>query len=280
MTATEIRSIICPNCKKLISYDEPVCPYCGISKPGSKRFKLFARKGNLSSENIVAHIIYVNIAMYVISIVISHSNSGFSGGPFALMTPSNRSLMLLGASGTIPIDTYGRWWTLLSANYLHSGILHIFFNMMALRQLGGLIFREYGANRLIIIYTGGGIIGFFISYLAGISFTIGASASVSSLIGSALYYGKSRGGIYGEALFKEVSGWVIGLALFGLLVPGINNWAHGGGLVSGIIISYIVGYSERRRENIVHMAIALSSIIITLAILGWAIATALFYLSL
>lgn len=276
MTVTEIKSIICPNCKKLISSDEPVCPYCGISKPGSKRFKLFGIKGKISSGEIVSYIIYVNIIMYVISIIIVPSN----GNLFALMSPSNSSLMLLGASGTIPIDNLnGRWWTLLSANYLHSGILHIFFNMVALKQIGGLVLREFGANRLIIIYTGGGIIGFFVSYLAGINFTIGASAAVSSLIGAVLYYGKSRGGVYGKAVFKEVSGWVIGLALFGLLIPGINNWAHGGGIIAGIIISFIVGYSEKRRENILHVAIASASIIATLAVLSWAILTTLLYLN-
>jgi len=45
------------------------------------------------------------------------------------------------------------------------------------------------------------------------------------LIGALLYYGKSRGGIFGQSLFKQLSGWVIGIGLFGLLVPGINNWA-------------------------------------------------------
>ena len=77
-----------------------------------------------------------------------------------------------------------RFWTLVSANYLHGSILHIFFNMAALRQLGLLVAREYGVYRMFIIYTLGGIIGFFISYLASVSWTIGASAAVCSLAGS------------------------------------------------------------------------------------------------
>ena len=103
---------------------------------------------------------------------------------------------------------------------MHGGILHIFFNMTALVQIGPLVLQEYGLNRMIILYTLGSVCGFLISFLAGVPFTIGASASLCALIGALLYYGKSRSGIYGQNLYRQVLGWVIGLGLFGLIVPG------------------------------------------------------------
>jgi len=51
-------------------------------------------------------------------------------------------------------------------------------------------------------------------------------------------------------------GWIIGLILFGLLLPGINNWAHGGGIAAGIAVGFALGYEERRRETMAHRVIA------------------------
>lgn len=190
--------------------------------------------------------------------------------PFSMLSPDETSLLLLGGTGTIPIDRYGRAWSLLAANYLHGGIFHIIFNLMALRQIAPWVIQEYGISRMFIIYTVGGMCGYVVSYLAGISFTIGASAAVCSLIGALLYYGRSRGGAHGSAVYREVSGWVISLVLFGLVMPGINNWAHGGGIVGGIVLGMLLGYEERRPETPSHHALTLLCALTTLGVLGWA----------
>ena len=121
------------------------------------------------------------------------------------------------------------------------------------------------------IYTLGGVIGFVVSYLAGVPFTIGASAAVCSLIGALLYYGKSRGGAYGSSVYREVSGWVISLFIFGLIFPGINNWGHGGGILGGIVVGALLGYNERRRENHFDRALALLCGLATIGVMGWAL---------
>jgi len=197
--------------------------------------------------------------------------------PLTFLSPSDTSLFLLGATGTVPIDKYHRLWTLISASYLHGGVLHIFFNMAALGQLASVVDREFGVYRMFVIYTVSGIIGFLISYLAGVALTIGASASVCGLVGAALYYGKSRGGIYGRNLYRQISIWIILLFVFGLIVPGINNWGHGGGILAGIIFGYLLGYQEKKRENIIHKILAGVCAVVTLAVLIWAIGTALYY---
>ncbi|WP_298268245.1 rhomboid family intramembrane serine protease [Geobacter sp.] len=255
MSDAERRSILCPNCRRLISRDEAACPYCGTARPGSwLKNNPFTRSVG-SAEQLVKIIITVNVVMFVVSLLVSRRPSGM-GGIFTALSPDWRSLLALGATGVIPIDRYGRFWSLLSANYLHGGLLHILFNMMALRQIAPLVVQEYGAWRMISIYTIGGVCGYLVSYVAGVGYTIGASAAVCGLIGSLLYYGKSRGGVYGQAVFREVGGWVVGLFLFGLLVPGINNWGHGGGIVGGIILGFVLGYRERRGENLLDKFLA------------------------
>ena len=51
------------------------------------------------------------------------------------------------------------------------------------------------------------------------------------IAGALFFYGYTRGGIYGQVLYKQIGGWIVFLFIFGLIVPGINNWGHGGGIV-------------------------------------------------
>lgn len=229
--------------------------------------------GAMAGDRIVKAILTVNILFFGISLVL-HTSAGGSGG---FLSPGQGSLLLLGATGTYPIDYFGRYWTLISASYLHGGILHIIFNLMALNQIAPKVSGEYGSSRMFTIYTISGVIGYVVSYLAGVPFTIGASAAVCGLIGALLYYGKSRGGVYGNSVYREVSGWVISLFIFGLIFPGINNWGHGGGILGGIIVGAVLGYNERRRENNYDHALALLCGLVTLCVLGWAVFSAYSY---
>jgi rhomboid protease GluP len=190
------------------------------------------------------------------------------------LAPSDDSLFLLGATGYIPIGLFGRWWTVLTASFLHGGILHIFFNMAALAQLGPFVLSAFGAGRFLIIYILSGIAGFVLSYMAGVPLTIGASAGICGLIGAILYYGKSRGGYFGDAIYKQAIGWVIGLLVFGFIVPGINNWAHGGGIVTGILVGYLLGHEGKRSETMLDHALAGLAMVSTCAALLWAIVQA------
>ena len=273
MAKQQRRSILCPNCGKLISVDEPRCPYCAIQRPGSSLKNNPLMLLFRDPQQLVRGIIVVNVALFVISLVLKPTFASVSMNPLTFLAPDSSSLLVLGATGTIPIDRFGRWWSLLAANYLHGGVLHIFFNMMALRQLAPFVTREFGTYRMFIIYTVGGVIGFWVSYIAGVRFTIGASAAVCSLIGAALYYGKSRGDSYGQAIYRQVGGWALALFVFGLLVPGINNWGHGGGILGGILLGFLMGYEDKGRERLVHKSAAVICLIFTAAVLVWAVAS-------
>ena len=268
------RSILCPNCRKLISVDEARCPHCGTANPGSWWKNNVWTQGLRSPDQLIKVIIYLNVGMYIFSLLLDPLSSRVSLNPFSFLSPANRSLLVLGATGTIPIDQLHRWWTLVSANYLHGSVLHILFNMLAFRQLAPFVLQEYGPYRMLSLYTLGGTLGFVVSYLAGVPLTIGASAAVCSLIGASLYYGKSRGGLYGQAIYKQIGGWALGIFIFGFLVPGINNWGHGGGILAGIILGALFGYNERRREGVFHKILAGACMALTVAVLGWAAVSA------
>jgi rhomboid protease GluP len=277
------QSILCPKCRKLISKDEPRCPYCGIRRPGA----WWKNKFNIRGEDFpIRAILFINVGMYLISLLFNSRNLELSLNPLTVLSPDDRSLLLLGATGTLPILQMERWWTLITANYLHGNLLHIFFNMVAFRQLASFVLREYGPHRFVVLYTLTGIAGFWVSYLAAVPLTIGASAAVCGLIGASLYYGKSRGGVYGQAIYKQVGGWAIGIFVFGFLlsgisnwanVPSINNWAHGGGIAAGVILGFLLGYRERKQEMFWHRYLAFGCVLITVVALAWAIAIGAYF---
>jgi rhomboid protease GluP len=275
MNASQKRnSLLCPNCRRLVSRSAPACPYCGLKKPGSIwKDNIFTRISG-DDTSILRLILIANIVMFVLSLAIDPRATSFSGHPFGFLTPSNGSLLVLGATGSVPLFHYQHWWSLISASYLHGSLIHIVFNMIALHQLGPLIIREYGVSRTIVIYTLSGIGGYFISALVGVRLTIGASAAVCGLIGAALYYGKNRGGTYGSAVYRQIGGWAVGIFIFGLLVPGINNWGHGGGMLAGAAIGAVMGYQERVPETIRHKFLGTVCIIATGAVLLWSVVNA------
>ena len=118
------------------------------------------------------------------------------------------------------------------------------------------------------IYTLAGAGGFMASYLGSIPLTIGASSGLCGLIGALLYYGKSRGGQWGERVLKQTSGWIISLLLIGFIIPRINNWGHGGGFVAGVVLAWALGYDEKRRENLGDRLLAIVLAGITLLLLA------------
>ena len=269
MRQRQTPSMLCPGCRKLLNREAPFCPHCGMQRPGAW-WKRLALRGWLQDPNqVVKVLIGINAGMYVISLLVSPRSFQVSFDLLTTLSPSNQSLLQLGATGTIPIDHLQRWWTLLSANYLHGGILHILFNMLALRQLIPLVGHLYGINRLIVLYTLTGVAGFWVSYVAGVPFTIGASAALCGLIGATLYYGKSRGGLFGEAIYRQIGGWAIGIFVIGLLIPGINNWGHGGGMVAGALLGFLVGYRERGDEQPWHTMLAAVCMAATGLVLAW-----------
>jgi rhomboid protease GluP len=184
-------------------------------------------------------------------------------GILSMLSPTTYALILFGASGAYPVFGLGRWWTVLSAGWLHAGLLHIGLNMYWVWQMGPAITDIFGSARTVIIYTIGGIAGFALSSIAGqylpdlplihaAGLTIGASAPVMGLVGALYHYGRS-----GSSMVKQMAlSILVQVVIFGLLVPGIDNFAHLGGFAGGYLAStWLDPMGGRERGD--HMLIAL-----------------------
>ena len=263
-------SILCPGCRKLISRDEEVCPWCGLKRPG-RRFPNPLQRWSATPAEIVKPLIAINVAFYILSLLLGPITfHGFSN-PLNFLAPDNRVLLLVGATGSLPVFRLHRWWTLVSASFLHGSLLHLLFNMVALNYLGRITANIFGLYRFLLIYLVSGVVGFYASCLFGVPLTIGASAAICGLIGALLFYGKSRGGEYGRLVVEQVRGWIIGLVLIGFFLPSINNWGHGGGLLAGLGLAALVGYREKGPEGMLLRQTAILVTLVNLAILGWAV---------
>ena len=246
----------CPRCGKLISINSDQCIYCGLGKPGN--YLRIPVVNDLIADRIsfVQPITIVCVLLYVLAIVLDLSGTQiFGGGIFDMLSPSNRSLYQLGMGGLLPWQA-GRWWTLITANYLHASLLHIGFNLLWLRQIGPWVVELYGASRFWIIYTIAGLTGSILSTIAGTYFFVGASGAIFGLFGALLFYGRHRGGTFGSNLFRQMLIWVVIAFAFGFLGRGIDNWGHFGGLIGGIAAAWLLGYQERRRQSLSNHLLA------------------------
>ena len=121
----------------------------------------------------------------------------------------------------------GWWWTLLTAIYLHGNLLHLVFNLLWVRQLAPAVEQLFGTARLVVIFTAGGVAGFVLSNIASGAWTIGASGAVFGLLGAMVAYGRSRGGTFGTAVFRQYGQWRV--MYFGSHVLR-EQLGHAGGL--------------------------------------------------
>ena len=221
-------------------------------------------------------VVGATITLYVLSLLLSRSNIQ------SLLSPSTEILFLLGASGAMPVVVYGRWWTFLTAGWLHAGPLHVLFNVLWIRQLAPAVADLYGPARMIVIYTVAGIFGFMLSTLAGIylgnapfffrgaSFTVGASAPIFGLLGALVYHGRRTGSSHTSQSGLQ---YALFLGVFGLIFPGVDNYAHAGGFVGGYIAGLVL--DPLKPERVDHIVMAVLCLIVTAIALGASVITAL-----
>lgn len=157
----------------------------------------------------------------------------------SLLPPGNpTTLYRLGATGALPWAA-GRWWTPLTAVYLHAGVLHLIFNLLWLFQLGPLVGRLFGRSAVFLIFTAAGVCGAALSTLMGTPLTVGASGGVFGLLGALTYVGLVEGRYLGQ-LARRYGLMAAVLFLIGLLSPQVDNWSHLGGLLGGVIAAMLL----------------------------------------
>jgi membrane associated rhomboid family serine protease len=238
-------AVACSSCGR------PICPDCMTSTPVGMRCPECSRQktkvrtaATLSSD---PQLTYALIAINVIAWVAMLG----SGAP------------INGVGGTIyqhgalygPLVADGDWWRVITAGFLHAGIIHIGFNMYFLYFLGQIIEPMIGKLRFGLIYAvslAGGSFGALL--LTPNTPTVGASGAVFGLMGAAILAMRARG------IDPMQSGLGLTLLLnlgITFLIPGISKGGHVGGLVAGGIVGYLLfEIADRRRSAATPVLVA------------------------
>jgi rhomboid protease GluP len=263
-------SVLCTSCGVLVGVNDETCYNCGRRNPALWGWApaLRALGGDLG---FVPFVIGTCSVLFALTLLASGGNIGMNG-LFGFLSPSGEALFLFGATGPGVVVQTGRWWTILSASWLHGSAIHILFNMISVRQLAPAVAEFYGAGRMVIIYTAGGVAGFALSVLWGLylppipllgsgrGITIGASASITGLLGAIYYYGHRSGSSMARSYAAQS---IIFVLMQGIFLGGIiNNFAHGGGFLGGWAAARWL--DPLKPERVDHIVIALVCLVASL----------------
>jgi membrane associated rhomboid family serine protease len=147
-----------------------------------------------------------------------------------------------------PLVANGEWWRIITAGFLHAGIIHIAFNMYFLYFLGTILEPMIGRLRFALIYVVALVGGSFGALLLTPNTpTVGASGAVFGLMGAAILAMRARG------VDPMQSGLGVTLLLnlgITFLIPGISKGGHVGGLIAGGLVGYLLfEVADRRRRS-------------------------------
>ena len=258
---------MCPNCRAFVTSDDKICPYCQAQlgeRIIDRRAPSDLLGGLIPHQRFVTTLILlINTGMYLATMLRTTQEGGSGFGD-----PSLQTLVDFGAKYPPYIFYRGEWWRLITAAYLHGGLLHIGMNSWVLFDLGPQVNQTFGTSRFLTIYTVSSVTGYLASLYWSPAVSIGASAGLCGLIGAMIAFGTREGSALGSAIRRQYIQWVIYLLIFGLL-PGFNvdNAAHLGGLAGGFVLAYIAGTPSFSGavENFWRLAAGLS-----VAATGWA----------
>jgi rhomboid protease GluP len=233
------RPKICPNCGSLVGINATRCHQCGTNL----KFSMAAVSKGLSGlfggrAPVTSALLILNVLMFAVEFM-AMAAAGEAGGLTILWGMGGEAAYRLGSSFPYSIFILREWYRLVTAMYLHGGLIHIGFNLMVLMDIGPVVEELYGSARFFFLYTVTGIVGFLFSAFFGRHPSLGASAPILGLIGLMIAVTTKRGGSQMQQLRSRLISWVVSIFVFGFLMSGVDNWAHGGGLAAGFLLGRV-----------------------------------------
>lgn len=176
--------------------------------------------------------------------------NGPAGGIGSLATMPSYTLHVFGANDAELTMNSGHVEALLASVFLHGSLLHLAFNMFALRQIGQFMERTVTATRMMSLYVVSGVVASLSSAFVGWfldagRLSVGASGAICGLIGAALVTGYRIEGP-SSPVMRTMARWLLSVVIFGLVTRGltrgrggVDNAAHIGGAISGAVIAML-----------------------------------------
>ena len=148
----------------------------------------------------------------------------------------------------------GEIWRLLTGEFFHGSILHLLVNMYSLYVIGSQVENFFGKAKYLLIYIFSTVTASALSIILNINTaSIGASGAIFGLTGALLYFGYYYRVYFGNALISQIVPIIIINLIFGFTIPGIDNYAHIGGLIGGLLLAMAIGMkTDEESHNRLH----------------------------
>src|SRR2546427_1538907 len=234
---------MCPHCRAFITTSDRVCPYCHEAvgpRAAEQRDTGAVLAGFIPQARFTTIVILViNFGLYLATTLYSLRQ----GNTEAMWNIDIRTLFEFGARNREDIVLGKQWWRLVTAGFLHGGLMHILMNSWVLFDLGAEVEAAYGTSRMLVFYFISTVCGFLASTMfSSAAISVGASAGLFGLIGAMIAFGMQHQSALGAAIRGLYVRWAIYGLLFGLLpFFRVDNAAHIGGLASGFAVAYVAG---------------------------------------
>ena len=262
----------------------PICPSCMIPAPvghqcpecvgeARREFRMGARRRarTIAGTSVTQLLLLTIVAMFAIEAIASHGQ--VLGGSLPNKTAFDLGALFPPAvAGLGPFHTH-QYWRLLTPMFLHANLLHIAFNGWALWIFGNFVESTFGRLRMLAIYVVTGFFASATSYTFGpfLQLGVGASGAIVGLLGAFIAYNFRRRHMSMAQGYLRWAVMIIVLnVILGQAFHGIDNWAHGGGLVSGLVAGTAaegVGSGDVRRASRVVGFLAIVAVGVVMVLL-------------
>jgi rhomboid protease GluP len=262
---------MCPNCRALIPRGTDVCPFCQTKtrpfKPRASSTPGRTLGGVIPIPSTApAVLIAVNVAIYALSWYLTETAASATLGSGTSMGDISPQILLRLGAKFGPLIFAGEWWRLVTAMFLHAGLLHIGMNLWCLVDLGPQVESLFSTTKFIVLYLATGIAGFLLSlWWSPFGLSIGASGAILGLVGVLIGASFNHGRL-GKDIRGQLWRWVFYIFIFGIFFA-VDNAAHLGGLAVGILLGYSVpeGEPATRASESLWNALAVFSVLVIAA---------------
>jgi membrane associated rhomboid family serine protease len=257
----------------------PICPDCMIPAPvgyqcpecvGSSKQE-FLRAGRSVATTPGRGLTITNALLMILGAV--YALEVARGGPGSLVSgPTTKQLFDLGGSHGLAVAS-GQYWRLVTAMFLHAGLIHIAFNAYALYLFGNVVEVEFGRIRYVSLYAITGLFASVASYAFGPPNVvgIGASGAIFGLFGAFFAYSWRRRALafYAARVRMATTLLVVNL-LITFAIPFIDWRAHVGGLVAGVALGFAAeGIGDRRSRTATFVTASAVLLVLAAVLAVW-----------
>lgn len=183
-------------------------------------------------------LIAICVGLYLVALLADAVSTGdlISNG---FLAPSNQILARMGTAGRWGVSN-GRAWGVITAIYLHGGVLHLLGNMVVLWRFGNSVDNLFGRNQYFLIFTFSGLAGSLLTTMRGTQFAVGASGAIFGLLGALIVYWAQDGSPYAKKMMQQIAIYTLVIFIFGASTSNVDNTGHLGGFIGGVGIAYVL----------------------------------------